>query len=135
MGSEMCIRDSVSSVAALAVVRQKLVKLQKAMAKEGGVILDGRDIGTVVLPDADLKIFLTASVASRAQRRYLEVKAKGGSESYDDIAASIAARDDMDSHRQESPLKKADDAVVVDNSDLDLQQTADVILGLMKERG
>ena len=105
------------------------------MAKEGGVILDGRDIGTVVLPDADLKIFLTASVASRAQRRYLEVKAKGGTESYDDIAASIAARDDMDSHRQVSPLKKADDAVVVDNSDLDLQQTADVILGLMKERG
>lgn len=105
------------------------------MAKEGGVILDGRDIGTVVLPDADLKIFLTASVASRAQRRYLEVKAKGGTESYDAIAASIAARDDMDSHRQVSPLKKADDAVVVDNSDLDLQQTADVILGLMKERG
>ena len=113
------VSSHVSSVAALAVVRQKLVKLQKAMAKEGGVILDGRDIGTVVLPDADLKIFLTASVASRAQRRYLEVKAKGGTESYDDIAASIAARDDMDSHRQVSPLKKADDAVVVDNSDLD----------------
>ena len=105
------------------------------MAKDGGVILDGRDIGTVVLPDADLKVFLTASVESRARRRYLEVQAKGGSETYEDIAASIAARDDMDSHRAVSPLKKADDAIVVDNSDLDLEQTADVILGLMKERG
>ena len=92
-------------------------------------------IGTVVLPQADLKIFLTASVDSRARRRYLEVQAKGGSETYEDIAASIAARDDMDSHRAVSPLKKADDAIVVDNSDLDLEQTADVILGLMKERG
>ena len=105
------------------------------MAKEGGVILDGRDIGTVVLPQADLKIFLTASVDSRARRRYLEVQAKGGSETYEEIAASIAARDDMDSPRAVSPLKKADDAIVVDNSDLDLEQTADVILGLMKERG
>ena len=106
------VSSHVSAVAALAVVREKLVKLQQAMAKDGGVILDGRDIGTVVLPQADLKIFLTASVA-----------------------ASIAARDDMDSHRAVSPLKKADDAIVVDNSDLDLEQTADVILGLMKERG
>ena len=114
------VSSHVSAVAALAVVREKLVKLQQAMAKEGGVILDGRDIGTVVLPQADLKIFL---------------KAKGGSETYEEIAASIAARDDMDSHRAVSPLKKADDAIVVDNSDLDLEQTADVILGLMKERG
>ena len=125
------VSSHVSAVAALAVVREKLVKLQQAMAQEGGVILDGRDIGTVVLPQADLKIFLTASVDSRA----LEVQAKGGSETYEDIAASIAARDDMDSHRAVSPLKKADDAIVVDNSDLDLEQTADVILGLMKERG
>lgn len=129
------VSSHVSAVAALAVVREKLVKLQQAMAQEGGVILDGRDIGTVVLPQADLKIFLTASVDSRARRRYLEVQAKGGSETYEDIAASIAARDDMDSHRAVSPLKKADDAIVVDNSDLDLEQTADVILGLMKERG
>ena len=119
------VSSHVSAVAALAVVREKLVKLQQAMAKEGGVILDGRDIGTVVLPQADLKIFLTASVDSRARRRYLEVQAKGGSETYEEIAASITV----------SPLKKADDAIVVDNSDLDLEQTADVILGLMKERG
>lgn len=129
------VSSQVSAVAALAVVREKLVKLQQAMAKDGGVILDGRDIGTVVLPDADLKVFLTASVESRARRRYLEVKEKGSSETYEEIAASIAARDDMDSHRAVSPLKKADDAVVVDNSDLNLEETADVILKLMKERG
>ena len=129
------VSSHVSQVAALAVVREKLVKLQQAMAKDGGVILDGRDIGTVVLPDADIKVFLTASVASRAHRRYLEVKEKGSSETYEEIAASIAARDDMDSHRAVSPLKKADDAVVVDNSDLNLEETADVILKLMKERG
>ncbi|MGN0947908.1 (d)CMP kinase [Megasphaera sp.] len=129
------VSSQVSAVAALAIVREKLVKLQQAMAKDGGVILDGRDIGTVVLPDADLKVFLTASVESRARRRYLEVKEKGSSETYEEIAASIAARDDMDSHRAVSPLKKADDAVVVDNSDLNLEETADVILKLMKERG
>ena len=116
----------VSQVAALAVVRTKLVQLQRDMAKGGGVILDGRDIGTVVLPRADLKIYLTASVAARARRRFLELKEKGSTETLEDIEASIAARDDMDSHRAVSPLKRADDAVLVDNSNLTLEETADI---------
>lgn len=128
------VSSQVSAVAALPQVREKLVALQRQMAKDGGVILDGRDIGTVVLPDADLKIFLTASVASRARRRYLEMQQKGSQETYAEIAESIQQRDDMDSHRAVSPLKKADDAVVVDNSELDLQQTAEAILQLIKGR-
>lgn len=128
------VSSQVSAVAALPQVREKLVALQRQMAKDGGVILDGRDIGTVVLPDADLKIFLTASVASRARRRYLEMQQKGSQETYAEIAKSIQQRDDMDSHRAVSPLKKADDAVVVDNSELDLQQTAEAILQLIKGR-
>lgn len=128
------ISSRVSSVSALAVVREKLVQLQRNMAKGGGVILDGRDIGTVVLPDADLKIFLTASVQSRARRRYLEIQAKGGTETLEEIAASIAARDDMDSHRAVSPLRQADDAVLLDNSELNLEETADAIADLIQQR-
>lgn len=125
------ISSCVSSVAALAVVRQKLVQLQRGMAAVGGVILDGRDIGTVVLPDADIKLFLTASVASRAQRRYLEMKEKGSTETLEEIARSIADRDYQDSHRAIAPLKKADDAILLDNSELNLEQTADVITDLI----
>ena len=104
------------------------------MAKGGGVILDGRDIGTVVLPRADLKIYLTASVAARARRRFLELKEKGSTETLEDIEASIAARDDMDSHRAVSPLKRADDAVLVDNSNLTLEETADCICRMIEEK-
>lgn len=126
------ISSRVSSVSALAVVREKLVQLQRNMAEGGGVILDGRDIGTVVLPKADLKIFLTASVESRP-RRYLEVQAKGGTETLEDIAASIASRDDMDSHRAVSPLRQADDAILLDNSELNLEETADAITDLIQQ--
>lgn len=126
------ISSHVSQVAALAVVRTKLVQLQRDMAKGGGVILDGRDIGTVVLPRADLKIYLTASVAARARR--LELKEKGSTETLEDIEASIAARDDMDSHRAVSPLKRADDAVLVDNSNLTLEETADCICRMIEEK-
>jgi cytidylate kinase len=129
------VSSHVSAVAALAVVRQKLVQLQRDMAKSGGVILDGRDIGTVVLPDADVKIFLTASVRSRAMRRYLEVQARGNSGSLEEIEASIAARDDMDSHRAIAPLKQADDAILLDNSELDLEGTADAIMKYIEAKG
>lgn len=128
------VSSRVSPVAALAVVREKLVQLQRSMAAPGGVILDGRDIGTVVLPQAELKIYLTASVESRAKRRYLEQKEKGGNETLEDIAANIAARDDMDSHRDVSPLKQAEDAVLVDNSQIDLQETADLIAAMIEEK-
>lgn len=128
------ISSHVSSVAALAVVRQKLVQLQRDMAKQGGVILDGRDIGTVVLPDADIKIFLTASVHSRAKRRYLEMQAKGSTETLEEIENSIAQRDYQDSHRAVSPLKQADDAMLLDNSELNLEETADVITKLIRQK-
>ncbi|WP_101913269.1 (d)CMP kinase [Megasphaera vaginalis (ex Bordigoni et al. 2020)] len=124
----------VSTVAALAVVRRKLVQLQREMAAGGGVILDGRDIGTVVLPQADLKLYLTASVASRARRRWLEVQAAGGTETLADIAANIAARDQLDSEREISPLRRADDAVLLDNSELTLDETADMICRLIEAR-
>lgn len=128
------ISSHVSSVAALAVVRQKLVQLQRDMAKQGGVILDGRDIGTVVLPDADIKIFLTASVHSRAVRRYLEMQAKGSSETLEEIEKSIADRDYQDSHRAVSPLRQAADAMLLDNSELNLEETADVITDLIRRK-
>lgn len=128
------VSSRVSAVAALAVVREKLVQLQRDMSKDGGVILDGRDIGTVVLPKADVKIFLTASVASRAKRRFLEVQARGGTETLEDIEKSIQSRDDMDSHRAVAPLKKADDAILLDNSSLDLMGTADAIEKLIEAK-
>ena len=96
--------------------------------------MDGRDIGTVVLPDAELKVFLTASIASRAKRRWLELRAKGGTESLAEIEANIAARDKMDSEREISPLREAADAVHIDNSDMDLEETADLLCRLIKER-
>lgn len=128
------VASHVSSVAALAVVREKLVQLQRKMAAAGNVILDGRDIGTVVLPDATVKVFLTASVASRAKRRFLEMQAQGGAETLEDIQKNIAARDDMDSHRAVAPLKQADDAVLVDNSDISLEETADTIIDLIRSK-
>ncbi|MCI1821692.1 MAG: (d)CMP kinase [Megasphaera sp.] len=124
----------VSSVAALAVVREKLVQLQKEMSMAGGVILDGRDIGTVVLPKADLKIFLTASADARAKRRWLELKNRGTAESLQQIADNIQARDKMDSNRAVSPLRQAEDAVLVDNSEISLQETADMIVKMAEEK-
>ena len=128
------VASHVSVVAALAVVREKLVQLQRDMAKAGNVILDGRDIGTVVLPDADVKIFLTASVASRAKRRYLELQEKGSHETLAEIQASIAQRDYTDSHRDVSPLTQAADAVLVDNSDLSLEGTAEAIIDIIRSK-
>lgn len=127
------ISAHVSPVAALAVVREKLVQLQREMAAPGGVILDGRDIGTVVLPKADLKVYLTASVEARAKRRWLELKAKGDKESLEEIAANIECRDRMDSQRSVSPLRQAEDAILVDNSELTLPETAELISTMAEE--
>lgn len=129
------VTGQVSAVAALAAVRQKLVQLQQQMAAAGGVILDGRDIGTVVLPQAELKVFLTASIASRARRRWLEIKERGRkTTTLADMERDIAVRDRMDSEREISPLREAEDAVHVDNSDMTLEETADVICRLIAER-
>lgn len=128
------VSSFVSPVSALAVVREKLVQLQREMSAAGGVILDGRDIGTVVLPKAELKIFLTASVEARARRRWLELQEKGRKDTLEAIRSNIAARDKMDSERPISPLRQAEDAVLVDNSGMTLEETAEAIAAMAEEK-
>jgi len=118
------VSNLVSPVAVIPFVRKKLVDLQKAMGKEGGIVMDGRDIGTNVFPNADLKIFLTADAEIRAQRRYDELKAKGEDVSLEAIVKNIKERDYIDSHRETNPLRQAKDAVLLDNSHLTMQEQA-----------
>ncbi|WP_445381848.1 (d)CMP kinase [Robiginitalea sp. IMCC43444] len=116
------VSRKVSEISAIAEVRHKLVELQRSMGKEKGVVMDGRDIGTVVFPDADLKIFMTASPEIRANRRYKELLERGDSVSYEAVLQNVRHRDRLDSTREISPLKKADDAIEVDNSDMSLKE-------------
>ena len=118
----MEVSNHVSPVAALPFVRKALVKLQQDMGKEKGIVMDGRDIGTTVFPDAELKIFVTASAEVRAQRRYDELKAKGQEASFDEILANVKERDYIDQNREVSPLRKADDAILLDNSHLTIEE-------------
>ncbi|RLD52163.1 MAG: (d)CMP kinase [Bacteroidetes bacterium] len=118
------VSNLVSPVAVIPFVRKKLVDLQRAMGKEGGIVMDGRDIGTNVFPNADLKIFLTADAEIRAQRRYDELKAKGEDVSLEAIVKNIKERDYIDSHRETNPLRQAKDAVLLDNSHLTMQEQA-----------
>lgn len=118
----MDVSERVSKIAALPFVREALVAQQQAMGKEKGIIMDGRDIGTVVFPDAELKIFVTASAEVRAQRRYDELKAKGMPADFDDILKNVKERDYIDSHRETSPLRKADDALELDNSNMTIEE-------------
>ena len=112
----------VSPIAALPFVRAALVANQQAMGREKGIVMDGRDIGTVVFPDAELKVFVTASAEVRAQRRYDELKAKGMDADYNDILKNVEERDYIDSHREVSPLRKADDALELDNSHMTIAE-------------
>lgn len=112
------VSQHVSPIAALPFVREKLVEQQQAMGKEKGIVMDGRDIGTVVFPDAELKIFVTASAEIRAQRRFKELEAKGMPANFDEILQNVEQRDYIDTHRETSPLSQADDALVLDNSHL-----------------
>lgn len=128
------VNNSVSIVASYKGVRQYLVERQRLMAKAGGVILDGRDIGSVVLPNADLKIYLTASVEARAMRRYLEVQGTSNEQTLEDIKDSVMQRDDMDKNRKESPLIQVEDAVLVDSSNMTFDETVEHILHLVQER-
>jgi cytidylate kinase len=112
----LAVSQNVSPVAAVAGVRHLLVALQQEMGKSKGIVMDGRDIGTVVFPDAELKIFMTAQPDVRAQRRFDELTAKGETVSYEEIRANIIERDRYDETREESPLRKADDAIILDNS-------------------
>ncbi len=123
---------AASAVSAVPEVRAYLFDLQKNLAKNNNCIMDGRDIGTVVLPDADVKIFLTASPEARAKRRHLELIEKGMDANYEDVLADMIERDYNDSHRAIAPLKQADDAVLADTSELDLQQSIELIISIIE---
>ncbi|MGN0489247.1 MAG: (d)CMP kinase [Ruminococcus sp.] len=122
-----------SKISAIPEVRAYLLDLQRNMAKTDNVIMDGRDIGTVVLPDAEVKIFLTATPEARATRRYKELVEKGMDVKYEDILEDVKTRDYNDSHRDIAPLKQADDAVLADTTDIDLEGSIDLIVNIIKE--
>lgn len=124
----MSVSSKVSHVAAVGFVRSKLVALQQAMGKEKGIVMDGRDIGTVVFPDAELKIFLTASPEVRAQRRVDELRGKGQTVSYEEVLHNVKERDRIDETREVDPLRRADDALLLDNSAMTLQQQDEWLL-------
>jgi len=124
------VSSHVSPIAAISFVREALVAQQQVMGKGKGIVMDGRDIGTVVFPEAELKIFLTASAEVRAKRRYDELRAKGDSVSFEEILKNVQERDYIDSHRAASPLRKADDALLLDNSNLTIPEQQE---WLMKE--
>ena len=124
----------VSLIAKVGAVRDKLVKSQQQMAAAGGVVMDGRDIGTVVVPDAEVKFFMTASAEARAERRHAELLKRGRTVTLEDVYANLAERDHIDSTRDQGPLKQADDAVVIDNSDLSIEQQFEHMMSLVQER-
>lgn len=128
------INENVSTIASYKGVREYLVERQQAMAAVGGVILDGRDIGSVVLPKAELKIYLTASADARAKRRWLEVQGTYNEQSLEDIKNNVESRDEMDKNRDESPLVCVEDAIVVDSSNMTFDETVEHILHLVQER-
>ena len=126
--------NGASRVSTIGFVRREMVRQQQAMGTEKGVVMDGRDIGTVVFPDADLKIYLTASPEVRAQRRFDELKAKGETVNYDDVLLNVKERDFRDSNRAESPLYKASDAIEIDNSNLSLEEQRELLKTLFHQK-
>ena len=128
----MEVSKLVSKVATIEEVRKKLVLIQKAMGLEKGIVMDGRDIGTVVFPNAELKIFMTASPEKRATRRYKELLEKGENVNYEEVLKNVEHRDYIDAHRDISPLKKAEDAINFDNSDMGLEEQFTRVLGYSK---
>ncbi|MBM6853786.1 (d)CMP kinase [Mediterraneibacter glycyrrhizinilyticus] len=126
------VGNMASRTSAIPEVREKLLELQRSLAREKDVIMDGRDIGTNILPDADVKIYLTASVETRAKRRYDELKEKGESCDLEEIARDIKARDERDMTRDIAPLKKAEDAVLVDSSDMTIEEVVSEICSLCR---
>ncbi|MDA3953956.1 MAG: (d)CMP kinase [Bacteroidales bacterium] len=131
---EMNVSNNVSFISKISFIRQKMVRIQQDMGKEKGIVMDGRDIGTVVFPNAELKIFMNAKAEVRAERRYLELKEKNINVSYEEILENVKKRDHIDETRDESPLKKAFDSVDLDNSNLNKEEQLEHIIGLVKER-
>ena len=130
----MEVSDCVSIVAALPFVRTEMVRQQQAMGQNGGIVMDGRDIGTTVFPNAEMKIFVTATPEVRAQRRYLELKGKGENITLEEVLRNLEERDYIDSHREVSPLRQAPDAVVLDNTNLTREEQAAMLLALYEKR-
>ena len=130
----MEVANKVSLVARVPEVRTKLVAIQQRMAEAGGVVMDGRDIGTVVLPNAELKVFMTADPETRAYRRLRELQLAGKDVSYDDVLDNVLSRDRIDSERAVAPLRQAEDAVVVDNSDLTVEEQFNFLLSMARTR-
>ena len=128
------VSSHVSAIAALPFVREALTRQQQRMGEEKGIVMDGRDIGTVVFPQAELKVFVTASAEVRAQRRYLELTAKGQTVAFEDILRNVQERDYIDSHREVAPLRQADDALVLDNSELTREAQMQWLLDRFEER-
>jgi cytidylate kinase len=128
------VSQFVSQVSTLSEVRQQLVKQQQVFGKHKAVVMDGRDIGTVVFPNAELKLFMTASASIRAKRRYKELLDKGENISFEDVLENVKSRDLIDSTRNDSPLIKADDAIELDNSELSLEQQFDIVFSLAKDK-
>ena len=127
------VSDNVSLIAKHPEVRARLVVLQRDIAEKQGVIMDGRDIGTVVLPDADYKFFLTASADERARRRFLELQSLGIETTIEEVKQNLIERDRIDSEREISPLKQAEDAILIDNTNLNKEETIDLILSYIKK--
>ena len=131
----MEVSGLVSPIAALPFVREKLTAQQKAMGEKKGIVMDGRDIGTAVFPQAELKVFVTASAEVRAKRRFLELQEKGEENlNYDEILKNVKERDYIDSHREMNPLRQAEDAVVLDNSNLTIEEQNQLLLAMFEER-
>ena len=128
------ISNLVSKIAKIKEVRAKMVELQREMGKKKGLVMDGRDIGSVVFPNAELKIFMTAAFEIRAKRRFDELKAKGDNTSYEAVLKNIVSRDDDDTSRTENPLIKAHDAVVLDNSDINQEEQFLIVMNLVNEK-
>ncbi len=128
------VSNGASRVSTLGAVRRELVRQQQLMGVEKGIVMDGRDIGTVVFPEAELKVFLTASPEIRARRRMDELSAKGETVSYEEVLANVKERDDRDQNRKESPLKKADDAIVIDNSALSIVEQQEMLRSLFDQK-
>ncbi|PWA07858.1 (d)CMP kinase [Flavobacterium laiguense] len=127
------VSSFVSAVAAISEVRAKLVEQQQEMGKEKGIVMDGRDIGTVVFPNAELKIFMTAGADTRAQRRFDELQAKGDAVTYEEVLKNVVDRDYVDTHREDSPLVMAEDSIEIDNSYLNRKEQFDVVLELIND--
>ncbi|WP_374541970.1 (d)CMP kinase [Flavobacterium sp.] len=124
----------VSKIAEISEVRAKLVEQQQQMGKDKGIVMDGRDIGTIVFPDAELKIFMTASAKTRAQRRFEELVEKGQHVSFEEVLQNVEERDYIDTHRADSPLVKAHDAIEIDNSVMTKQEQFDVVMDLVQQK-